>query len=1572
MMVSFVLEQMCAATGAARASTSSLLNTSSQVSCEASLPSRSPIPSALEVPPWRPSATNIAVTTTPSSSSVTAAPMLAGQRSGMDPQQQPSPTSQLLPTVLSTQRGVARVAALHPTFVLRLLTALLQASCGCAEDTAARVGLSPAPSPGKQQAAAGDYQRRAGYRDAFLQLLHLYAPLLLSRQRGTCTAVDELFTHVSQESGALITSKDQRRAERLLTKAVSCSWQHLLHRPAQLWVDAFLEFISSVVELLSAQSRRVARADPPSSCTRASTVAAAAGSVPPVEAASGSAAFLGEAEVRKGHQTLAASSVETETVEAVWMLKVLGMVLWLTDTSSPDQAVGADSDDDDVEPKPGPPVAGLAPDDATTAGQAVPELPAAAPLDASPNGLRKEDLSELCPLALHCRCSKAESIALAAVTSRMRQRRLHGESDEEGHHPLDANFSDTLDALALQVKIFTRLVWILQVCRESDHGRGVGKRGNDENGKESAPTVWEFSADPLMDDLAHLLRAQLEEKQKQQHRLLAAAERAVQRVLRLSTAQWHSPAMLVALCGVTSYQLHTQLRQLQQRLRDLVSEREGKVHAPEALSLLPSDAGSLPVAQPALVTDAVWSDDDLVEDKDDAVDQASMSGQTTAAPAQHNVSSTAAPARERPAPLVRRSLMQCLYSPRVSSRGCSAPASERVDVHDVNAAHLADPRTHRGDPAQYLSATRCMEHLWELPPRVPQEWTPALATAMACCALCIAATTTAVSHLCFFTGEPLPDDHGGQCAAPQPSLTAVPTSPTRASPRLSLLDLGFARQREAAADRVSPRKRNTSQVPPKGSSTNDADVVGALAQWHLRGLIQQLRTPAHGIELCARGRTVEVSTAGSRAHAVSRASLPSGPSSLAAVPSSVGATGGASWFAAYSQTNKSALPRARSTREASSAGASSAHRDQDSVTSLVLLRQISPAFLLASCLALQHLLRTQDQFFVHAQLGGSTMRELRQGVVDARRFAGGTAGWAAGMLQCAPTASPSGRRGGEGALSSQHNTRVRSLWCDVGVLGQGGDRSITAALDAALQDCADTNDGGDASTRPRQQKEGSVTTDTGEEGEDDLHASAGTCALTEALLVVVSFLGSRVVAVALPPLQASVHAAESHHKATSLDGALPPCASSTPLMKSPLSWCDALQALVGLTLDAHRVHRIRYKMQHQRRPNGADNGNSSAVVNGDSGPAGGSTARSSASPPPDAWRAAGVSSTSMGLVGSLRRPYHGGAGSRSSPKPPLSAARMPAAQPPSLSMEAHFGLGTFFLALVRALLQLYAGRADLREDANDDRCGDGAPSAAEASIAQCVFAMASVINDLLHDYAQHPPAALCEVLAMMSVLQLPPPFTSARVCKSEEQKEEPTGRSSKTMWEALRSTPYWDTLRLGALEAASLAWNAAPEPSSPPATPHTAVRRCSPVTLSITVSPACSIPSPRESLLGHIPCARDPASMSWLPTATPRSHQDEADIRWPQGHLSNAKSLLDLMAEEEALVLAMQSAAAPRTSTASELAPSDDALEEEAEKAQQLAIAVASSRRYMWAMSRLQYAWEDALMNTISSGCPSL
>ncbi|KPA75173.1 hypothetical protein ABB37_08835 [Leptomonas pyrrhocoris] len=1586
-IVHAVLHQMSA--------TASLSNTSAHVSRgSASGPSSGLTPSSLEAPPWDLPATTInTITIAPSSSAVAATTTsFAGQRPGpaLYPQPLPGCTSSslllLLPAVLSTQRGIARVDALHPTFVLHLLTALLQAGCGCAGgEGALLLTQSPTRLSNGQPAttAGGDEEedlRRAGYRDTFLQLLNLYAPLLLSRLQGAGAAVEELVTLISQEATPTA-SADGAKAEGRRTKFAECVRRHFAPSPTQPWVEALGAFVASTIEVLSTRSRNVAR----TASLHADTGTAAAAittacHATPNKASNGSTP-LGKAEVRQGSLPSAAPPTATETEEAVWILKTLGTVLLLLDPSSPDRVVAANGgrggggDRRDAELAPGEGIASFASEDAGVANRAE--------LEASPADVSEHKLSEWCPLKPHHRhnSSRAEGVVLATVLSRMCQRQLLliGASNDD----------DDVDVLMSQVTAVASLIQRLLMRNGEWHGDAI--------------IEGTCSADTLVDHYAALYTSQLAEQQKQQHRLLAAAERAVQHVLRLSTTPWRSsPAMLVAMCGITSYQLRTQLRQRQQRLLVLESERDGNARAHDAPDtcyeaeaasssslVLPNTAAPTSAAQPIFFGEAVWSDDEAAEGKKPAEGPIHTFGETatTKTSVSYNATIAAAPfpspsasssARRCPTSVppvspVRQPTQRCLYTPRTSLLGCSAPTRETADTAEDYDASLSDP-------VRYFSATRSMEHLWELPPRVPQEWTPALATLMTCCALCITPTSTVASRLCVLAGDPFPEEGGaeedeaagggaGPASFAVASLPSAPSS-TRASPRPSLLDFGFGRRRAAPAtpqnthtagsnsgnDCTSAggeRERSgTTQAPPTGSRSSDAVVVvGALAQWHLRGLIQQLRIPARGVEPRLRGCTGEMRAVGGRTTTVTNGVFPSGLSATAvAVPSSAGATGGASWFTAYHHANKSARPRPQPQHRrdaASSTGAASAPKGLDHDASVVVLRALNPTLLLASCFALQHLLRTQHHFFAHAQLGGSAMRELRRGVVASRRVAGGTAGWTAGMLQCVPTAYPSGRGGGGGGgqeSSAPHSLRSRSLWVDVGVRGQGGDRSTTAVLDAALQDNGESDnhthssddDDDAASARPRLHSEGgsAMTTGTGE-GEKDAHrASAGTCALTEAVLVAVAFLGSRVVAVALPLLHASAQAT----------GAAAQCQRQ---------WLDALQALAGLLLDTHRVHRSRYKLELQRLVGGdVRSSNSSksnafaSSVNGDTGAARRSNEAVSASPLPDAWRAASVGSPREGFAGPLRTSSHGDAGrSPTSPTPPRFATHVPTAPSPSLSIEAQFGVGTFFVALVRALLQLHVQR--------HNSGGDDGASTAETAMAQCVFAVASVISDLLQDYTQHPPVALCDVLAMLSVIQLP----SSPAAVPADQ--EPAGRAAPTVWQALRASPYWDTQRLGALECASRAWNAPPEPSPP--LPE---RRCSSVVSDSTVPPALPAAPPRESLLGHVPCSRDPTSMSWLPTtlSSARRNDDTMELSSAHGGVHHARGLLDLMAEEEALLLTTKRAAAAQCASVT----GEGNLAED--ESQQLAIAVVSSRRYAWALSRLQLSWSDALTEALFAG----
>jgi hypothetical protein len=1449
---------------------------------------------------------------------------------------------QLLPAVLSTPDGVARVDALHPTFVLQLLIALLRAACCPPDDRG--VGVD---------------QRRKS-QEAFLQLLQLYAPFVWDHHRAVLTAMNEALRLLCSDGSATTSSDTGENRDHEL---VHCLRRNFLSpSPTSQWLTAFLSFRSSVVDLLAAQSRNVARrVDLRCGCTE------------------------GPAEVE---------------AEAVWILQSLGVMLSLLGFS-PNHVAAACTSAAAAQNDASATTVDHQPAEEKSTTEATHSHPA--PREVVSTDALAQSHSGLARLRSHrCGCSSAEAPSFTAVVAHTCRSLLS---------PPQTQSSGGTDTSAVRAHAVAALLGTLRSFKATDSGHAVGVCNDNKDGEDGtchglSAAVWDASTDQLLTEGNRLLSQHEEELERQQHRLLAAAERAVQRVLRLPTMPWYAPSMLVALCEVTAYQLTMQLRQHQQRYLEVVSseqrdkpqhtntESENGALGERPLSSPAGDATSAPpppammttmptASSPSPLGECLWSDSEVTEEEEEEDHGGVLN--TPNGPSGSATEHNAVPLAGASPPLLygasltaKGSLQEelhvslevpppqpqlCLYTPRASSLSQPAfprgPSDEREDAGADTT--VDDTLACLSDPVRLFSPTRLMEHLWELPPRVPRRWTPSLATVMACCSLCIPPTTTAASLLSVLAGwqlqqQPTQRVTGDDDTAIHPSAftfsSSSAQSSTHASPRQSLLDFGFARRRSpATATEVTaegPRSGNGggSPEPTKTTTTaasavaivpSDVDVVGALAQWHLRGLIAQLRISPDGMMCDTRDCNAAAAAAAGQA-SVGSSSPPMPPSGLASatgVLSSVTAIGGASWFTAYSRTNTSApFTRTRGMREGSSAASQDfQHRRGHTVA---VWHHVNTVSVVASCFALQHLLRTHQRFFAHARLGGSALRELRAGVAGARSSAGGAVGWVAGMLQCPSSLwTSAGRVGGGGhpqPSSAPSQSRGHSLWGDVGVAGQGGDRSATAVMDAVLVDAQDDTVAATITAAPTN----SSTATAKEVADLSLATAAGMCAMTEAVLVAVSFLGSRVVALALTHLQSSVDTSGIDTAPEAVGGSRNEEQDSFR-STSQMGWCAALQALAGLTLDAHRVHRSRHHCQ-LAGGNAIVTGTESQILELKARP-------SAATPPSDVWRRA----TS---VGSAR-------GGSVDPPPTLShiepASPAGHALPPaSLSTEAQFGIATFFLSLVRALLQLHDSNQNTLHHGEAASPTPAPQSAAVRVVAQCTFVLASIVDDLLHDYTHRPPAALCDVLAMLSTMQPPCTSISSGEGRSAEAKKQVAGN----VWEALRRTPYWDGVRLGALESASRAWSTTP--ASPPHA--TDARRRSSALSDGVVSPAGCVVPPRDTLLGYIPCSRDPTTLSWLPTTVREEPMKEAESPY-------SGTLLELMADEEAMLLATRSSRVQEAGSDEAAKSSHDGgrrerLDEE-DSARQLAIAAASSRRYVWWMWQLQQAWDDAVVESI-------
>ncbi|KAK7198698.1 hypothetical protein NESM_000833700 [Novymonas esmeraldas] len=911
-----------------------------------------------------------------------------------------------------------------------------------------------------------------------------------------------------------------------------------------------------------------------------------------------------------------------------------------------------------------------------------------------------------------------------------------------------------------------------------------------------------------------LLEALREREQRQHHRLLAAAERAVQTALRQQHRRpqmlWQSASTATAACSVTLYQLQTQLQRREQHMLELCPAAPTAATAATATAtaatVYPDDSAEDTLATPGAAVGppppslgaALWSD---VEEWEAAAEEDR-------------------PARAVVARRPRRSAAALRFAPRSSG----LPHTPRR-VDDGGGDDVADAPTHEagggGAVVDYYAPARSMEHLWELPARVPPCWTPALATLMACCALCVspasATEAAATSRLAVLLGEPLPCAPSPTAVAPavDAAVAATPTAAAQThTPRLGPLDLGLARRRESPSAPRSGLSVRSSVCSSGSGATTAADgaapTVAALAQWHLRGLIAQLRLPAQGWMLKVGGAVCSDGGDSSAVAAVGR--------TTAAMPSSAGAAaGGASWFTLYTQTTRADARAAAAAAAASGGGGGQRWAAPSSTTSstaaAVVRRRLDPVTAVASCSALLHLLHTHPEYLQQARLGGRTLQELRAGVSETQ--VGGEPGCATELLlQLRQQRRQRGASVGGGADSAWRRSSAASLNAGHSLWGCAGD---VAVVDEAgrigvvgSSDREDELGGGDGPAAAvwtmRSDDDGAAAAAT---------TATATCLLTEALMVAVAHLGCRAVAAALPHLDAALQ-----DDCSSDDAAGPArCATSTsaPPLRFSALWCAALQAATALLLEAHRSHR------------GCATTAAAAAAAAD---------RRSCSRHND-----GTASPPSSEATHAPRRAAAGDSRRVSVSPPR------AALPPSpVSVEAQSAIGALLAALVRAALQLHASEARATPDAKSSSAPLSAPL---LCVAQCLYATASVVDDLLHEYAHAPPAALCDVLAVLLTVEVavPAPSHSAPpVCD---------------VWAALRQTVVWDADRLDSLEAASRAWSLQP-------------------------------PSPSRSLLGHLPASRDALATSWLPDA----------LRPPPTEERAAWTPLALLAMEEELLMA--------------------------------------------------------------------
>ncbi|CAC9472012.1 hypothetical protein, unknown function [Leishmania infantum JPCM5] len=1594
-------------------------------------------PSSLKAPPW-------------------SAALSEPRRACKSPQQPDG--GLLLPSVLSSPQGVARVDALHASFLPLLLVALLQrVSEGRGGDTQVTDAAVPKQKAGTNAAVLSLRQQRS-CRDALHQLLPLYTHLLLQRQRAACAVVSSVVVALQacpcsrHDDGESTTEEESRkRIQRLVHQGLCCS-------EVKQWLHAARLLSDTLVACLSHVSRR------------ASTAAAAPPPPPP------SGAVVVD---------------EDDSMEARWTLEMAGV--WLSVAGMPRQG--------DT------PVAeGRRPSDlwwweagmSVSSGAAQPD-PDGSTLATSGASKNPQD----CAPFTAATTTTAEALALAEVMCAVGEETCNDIWPHEGGH---SGEQQQLPPSSCAV-VGGRIVAMLRDVMAFFLARHHDSRVFDPLRTLSASEV---TATEPRHRYVLLLAERLETAQRHQHRLLAAAERAVHRVLQQQHRQdlsvlWQPPWMIVALCSVTAYQLRTQLHRREQRMAELYTATAATATAamiasphmnidslPPSGSVAVTDpkrrsssdevdrdsrhgrysSGGAPstaaAAKPAQLGKWLWSEED---DDDAAAPHEKSQGQwcarsldegaglaahaavlsSTAGPATTTSAAAAAdttismpsppppPLAVSSAPSSVHALAPLRYTPRTSSlhHGSriygtlpamhgSGDASAAADEDAGDGERLA-----RGSNDYYAPA-RSMERLWELPARVPRDWTPALATLMACCVLCLSSTSTtaAASRLAVLLGETLLSRHSAEAelahntAATSLSGSAFePLARPVASPRASLPDFSFSKRHEASAATAAGVSVRSSVC--SSSATNSiADVsmavdstdrggefassvvaVGALAQWHLRGLIRQLCLPVNGRVLPSeqagrdrlRGRHTKASRTRSAAGSSSLALLSNAVDRTSATPSSAGAVaGGDSWFTRYNQTTRArsrVLDAAmRSDRRGADAAASSSLPPAGGV-----LRRLDPVSLLASCFALMHLLQTQPRFFQKARLGGRTMQELRLGVLEARW--GGEPGCAAQMLQRHGSATSivtvsvnsvsralvDGTAGGHadpragGADASRRRreafrfARGRSLW----------DRPGAGAPEAALGMGA-SDDDGDDDDADAPVPAAAVDAYGSVDDSCDEAAAAATCNFTEALLVVVSYVGCRALAAALVQL-----AAPALDSAEAVDASFIPCRGSgiAPAVTSSAPprdlWCDALQAITGLLLEAHRAHRggtaasrvravaaaaSRSSVDHHDSTRACSHGilssasrsvdrastlaSTATATVGVLLPASRASASTSVSPQPsDPRQALGLGSAPTAPSFHASRPVgDGGRGAHAAASPHI-AITATHLMPAPLSTEAQFGIGAFFFALVRALLQLHALSSAAAT------CVGGPPGQQQQQyhhrpqpllcVVQCLYAVASIIDDVLHDYSNPPPAVLCDVLAIMLMIQ-PLHQPSATVQEAGAIVPPPQVSDTLTAWEALRLTPFWDGALLGPLEAASRAWACHEERSTAAPSdngeerrssdrqrgrpPRSATRLCESPSASHIPSPPQPSRPPWQSLLGHLPCSRDPFSTSWLPAAFRGSSRS-----------STSWTLLALLAKEDDLLLAD-----PPTATAANTAA----------EIRQLSVSIVASARYTEWMETLCEAWQ--------------
>ncbi|TPP47750.1 hypothetical protein CGC21_1660 [Leishmania donovani] len=1497
----------------------------SSVSTTARQPAQKHQPSSLKAPPW-------------------SAALSEPRRACKSPQQPDG--GLLLPSVLSSPQGVARVDALHASFLPLLLVALLQrVSEGRGGDTQVTDAAVPKQKAGTNAAVLSLRQQRS-CRDALHQLLPLYTHLLLQRQRAACAVVSSVVVALQacpcsrHDDGESTTEEEEsrKRIQRLVHQGLCCSevkqWLHaarLLSDTLARWTLEMAGVWLSVAGMPRQGDTPVAEGRRPSDLwwwEAGMSVSSGAAQPDP------DGSTLATSGASKNPQDCAPfTAATTTTAEALALAEVMC-------------AVGEETCND-IWPH---------------------------------EGGHSGEQQQLPPSS--CAVVGGRIVAMLRDVMAFFLARHH---DSRVFDPLRTLSASEVTATEPGHRYVLLLAERLETAQRHQHrllaaAERAVHRVLQQQHRQDLSVLWKppWMIVALCSVTAYQLRTQLHRREQRMAELYTATAATA------TGAMIASPHMNIDSLPPSGSVAVTDPKRRSSSDEVDRDSRHGRYSSGGA----PSTAAA---AKPAQLGKWLWSEED---DDDAAAPHEKSQGQwcarsldegaglaahaavlsSTAGPATTTSAAAAAdttismpsppppPLAVSSAPSSVHALAPLRYTPRTSSlhHGSriygtlpamhgSGDASAAADEDAGDGERLA-----RGSNDYYAPA-RSMERLWELPARVPRDWTPALATLMACCVLCLSSTSTtaAASRLAVLLGETLLSRHSAEAElAHNTASTSLsgsafePLARPVASPRASLPDFSFSKRHEASAATAAGVSVRSSVC--SSSATNSiADVsmavdstdrggefassvvaVGALAQWHLRGLIRQLCLPVNGRVLPSeqagrdrlRGRHTKASRTRSAAGSSSLALLSNAVDRTSATPSSAGAVaGGDSWFTRYNQTTRArsrVLDAAmRSDRRGADAAASSSLPPAGGV-----LRRLDPVSLLASCFALMHLLQTQPRFFQKARLGGRTMQELRLGVLEARW--GGEPGCAAQMLQR------------HGSATSIVTVSVNSV--------------SRALVDGTAGGHADPRAGGaDASRRRR-------------DAFRFAPAAAATCNFTEALLVVVSYVGCRALATALVQL-----AAPALDSAEAVDASFIPCLGSGIAPAVTFSapprdlWCDALQAITGLLLEAHRAHRggtaasrvravaaaaSRSSVDHHDSTRACSHGilssasrsvdrastlaSTATATVGVLLPASRASASTSVSPQPsDPRQALGLGSAPTAPSFHASRPVGDGGRGAHAAAPPHIAITATHLMPAPLSTEAQFGIGAFFFALVRALLQLHA--------------------LSSAAATCCLYAVASIIDDVLHDYSNPPPAVLCDVLAIMLMIQ-PLHQPSATVQEAGAIVPPPPVSDTLTAWEALRLTPFWDGALLGPLEAASRAWACHEERSTAAPSdngeerrssdrqrgrpPRSATRLCESPSASHIPSPPQPSRPPWQSLLGHLPCSRDPFSTSWLPAA----------FRGPS-RSSTSWTLLALLAKEDDLLLAD-----PPTATAANTA----------DEIRQLSVSIVASARYTEWMETLCEAWQ--------------